>query len=130
VFSARKQETTAGEIYDHTLSRSRSISLGAGRLDKVFLEVFPTIRPGDSERDVHSRIIAGCIRAGFGWAHGILNSHRNPAIYCGESDFAFRSGDIVRTRFSAEAIARRWSRAWSLPSSPSSIIGTCRIWCS
>jgi Xaa-Pro aminopeptidase len=74
---------------------------GATLLDKVYLEVFPTIRPGESERDVHSRIIAGCIRAGVGWAHGILNSHRNPVIYCGESDFTFQSGDIVRTDYVA-----------------------------
>jgi Xaa-Pro aminopeptidase len=74
---------------------------GATLLDKVYLEVFPTIRPGESERDVHCRIVAGCIRAGAGFAHGILNSHRNPVIYCGESDFVFQSGDIVRTDYVA-----------------------------
>jgi Xaa-Pro aminopeptidase len=68
-------------------------------LDDVYLEVFPTIRAGEPERDVHSRIVASCIRKGAGWAHGILNSSRNPVIYCGEGDFAFKRGDIVRTDY-------------------------------
>jgi Xaa-Pro aminopeptidase len=32
---------------------------------------------------------------------GGRNSHRNPVIYCGESDFAFEDGDIVRTDYLA-----------------------------
>jgi len=47
---------------------------GANLLDEVYLEVFPTVRPGDTEREVHSRIIEGCIRRGANWAHGILTS--------------------------------------------------------
>src|SRR5262249_34773918 len=50
---------------------------GADLLDDAYAEVFPTIRPGEPERAVHSRIIASCLRRGANWAHGILNGSRN-----------------------------------------------------
>ena len=74
---------------------------GAALLDAAFVEVLPTIRAGELEREVHARLIAGCLARGAEFAHGILNSHRNPVIYCGESDFAFARGDIVRTDYLA-----------------------------
>jgi Xaa-Pro aminopeptidase len=74
---------------------------GARLLDRVFSDVFPTVRPGMREREVHGRLIGGCLAAGAEFAHGILNSHRNPVIYCGESDFEFQRGDIVRTDYLA-----------------------------
>jgi Xaa-Pro aminopeptidase len=73
----------------------------ADLLDEAYLEVFPTIRPGDTEREVHARLIASCIRRGFGWAHGILNSSANLVMYGGESDLPFRSGDFVRNDYVA-----------------------------
>jgi len=72
---------------------------GCRILDEAFLEVLPTIRPGELEREVHARLLAGCIARGAEFVHGILNSERNPRIYCGESDFAFAAGDIVRTDY-------------------------------
>ncbi|MDP1601794.1 MAG: Xaa-Pro peptidase family protein [Legionella sp.] len=74
---------------------------GARLLDKVFASVLPTVRSGESETQVHGRIIGGCLSEGAEFAHGILNSHRNPIIYCGESDFVFERGDIVRTDYLA-----------------------------
>lgn len=74
---------------------------GAQVLDRVFSEVFPTIRAGERERDVHGRIIGGCLAQGAEFAHGIFNSHRNPVIYCGESDFILKPGDIIRTDYLA-----------------------------
>lgn len=74
---------------------------GAALLDAVFAEVLPTIRAGEREREVHGRMIGGCLARGAEFAHGILNSHRNPVIYCGESDFCFARGDIVRTDYLA-----------------------------
>ena len=74
---------------------------GANLLDDAYLEVFPTIRPGETERAVHSRIIASCLRRGANWAHGILNSSRNLVSYGGESDFVFAAGDVVRTDYVA-----------------------------
>ena len=72
---------------------------GARLLDRALLEVFPTIRPGEPECAVHGRIIGACLGSGAEFAHGIFNSHRNPVIYCGESDFALERGDIVRADF-------------------------------
>jgi Xaa-Pro aminopeptidase len=74
---------------------------GADLLDDVYLEVFPTVKAGETERDVHSRMIAACIRRGCGWAHGILNSSTNQVIYAGEGDTRFQRGDIVRTDYVA-----------------------------
>jgi Xaa-Pro aminopeptidase len=73
----------------------------ADLLDDAYAEVFPTIRPGETERAVHSRLIASCIRRGANWAHGILNSGRNTIPYAGESDETFERGDVVRTDYVA-----------------------------
>ncbi len=73
----------------------------ADLLDDVYLEIFPTIRPGESERDVHARIVESCIRQGFGWAHGILNSSSNTVMYGGEGDVRFQTGDFVRNDYVA-----------------------------
>lgn len=74
---------------------------GADLLDDAYLEVFPTIRPGDTERSVHSKLIYGCLRRGANWAHGILNSSTNVIPYAGESDVVFRKGDVIRTDYVA-----------------------------
>ncbi len=72
---------------------------GAKLLDEAYLEVFPNVRPGDTEREVHSRIIENCIRRGANWAHGILNTSRNNVAYGGEGDMAFQAGDIIRNDY-------------------------------
>src|SRR5258708_38507425 len=84
---------TAGEI--------RRLKVGAALLDAAYLEVFPTIKAGETERAVHSRLIGSCLRRGANWAHGILNSSRNRIPYAGESDDAWQKGDIVRTAYVA-----------------------------
>ncbi|MGQ0651954.1 MAG: M24 family metallopeptidase [Betaproteobacteria bacterium] len=70
-------------------------------LDDVLLEVFPTIREGETERQVHARAIAACTRRGCAYVHGILNSSSNKVMYGGESDVAFRKGDFVRNDYVA-----------------------------
>ena len=75
-----------------------ALEAGARLLDEAYLEVLPTVRPGDTERLVHSRIIESCLRRGANWAHGILNCSRNTVAYGGESDMAFEAGDIIRKR--------------------------------
>ena len=45
-----------------------ALEAGARLLDEAYLEVLPTVRPGDTERLVHSRIIEGCLRRGANWA--------------------------------------------------------------
>jgi Xaa-Pro aminopeptidase len=73
----------------------------ADLLDDVYLEVFPTIKAGETEREVHSRMLASCIRRGVGWAHGILNASTNRVLYAGEGDTRFQHGDLVRTDYVA-----------------------------
>ena len=82
-----------------TPAEVEKLEKGANLLDEAYLEVFPSIQPGDSERDVHSRIIESCIRRGAGWVHGILNTSRNNVAYGGEGDMAFQRGDIVRNDY-------------------------------
>jgi Xaa-Pro aminopeptidase len=74
---------------------------GADLLDDAYLEVFPGIKPGDTERAVHSRLIGSCLRRSANWAHGILNSSTNLIPYAGESDTVFRKGDVIRTDYVA-----------------------------
>ncbi|MFC1990782.1 M24 family metallopeptidase [Chloroflexota bacterium] len=75
------------------------IKIAADILDDAYLEVFPTVRDGDTEREIHSRLIKSCLQRGSGWAHGILNSSRNTVMYGGEGDFVFRQGDIIRNDY-------------------------------
>ncbi len=84
---------TPGEI--HLLKEAADL------LDEAYLEVFPTVRAGETERDVHSRIVQSCIRRGAEWVHGILNSHRNTVAYGGEGDTVFQAGDIIRNDYVA-----------------------------
>jgi Xaa-Pro aminopeptidase len=84
---------TPGEI--------KLIRESADILDNAFLAAFPTVRPGQRERDLHARIVAECIVGGCEWAHGILNSERNTVSYGGESDFVFKAGDAIRTDYVA-----------------------------
>jgi Xaa-Pro aminopeptidase len=73
----------------------------ADLLDEALAEVFLTIRPGDTERAVHARMIAALTQKGAGFVHGILNSSSNHVMYGGESDVAFRKGDFVRNDYLA-----------------------------
>jgi Xaa-Pro aminopeptidase len=73
----------------------------ADLLDEAYLEVFSGVKAGDTEREVHGRLLESCIRKGAGWAHGILNSSRNSVIYGGEGDTVFQEGDIIRNDYVA-----------------------------
>ena len=68
-------------------------------LDEVYLDVFPTVRAGERECDVHARLVAGCLARGANWTHGILNSSRNMVVYGGESSFEFCAGDVIRNDY-------------------------------
>ena len=73
----------------------------ADLLDDVLAEIFRTIREGETEREVHARMLAACTRQGAGYVHGILNSSSNDVMYGGESDVCFRNGDFVRNDYVA-----------------------------
>ena len=75
------------------------LKAAADLLDDAYLEVFPTVRPGETERDVHSRLVESCMRRGAQWVHGILNSSRNTVAYGGEGDTVFQAGDIIRNDY-------------------------------
>ncbi len=77
----------------------KALEAGAVVLDEAYLEVLPTVRPGDTEREVHGRIVEACIRRGANWAHGILNTSRNTVAYGGEGNMAFEAGDIIRNDY-------------------------------
>jgi len=73
----------------------------ADLLDDALAEVFATIRPGETEREVHARMLAACTRKGAAFVHGILNSSSNLVMYGGEGDLAFQKGDFVRNDYVA-----------------------------
>jgi Xaa-Pro aminopeptidase len=84
---------TEGEI--KLLKRAADI------LDDAYATVFPTLRPGMRERDVHARLVGECLILGCEFVHGILNSERNTIAYAGESDFPLAAGDAIRTDYVA-----------------------------
>ena len=75
------------------------IRRAADLLDDAYLETFKRIRFGDTERKIHADMMGTCLRLGFEWAHGILNSHKNTIPYAGESDFVLEKGDAIRTDY-------------------------------
>ncbi|MBI3326179.1 MAG: aminopeptidase P family protein [Nitrospinae bacterium] len=70
-------------------------------LDDAYLQVFPTIRPGETERAVHSQLVQSCLQRGAQWVHGMLNSSQNAVAHEGESDFVFESGDVICTDYAS-----------------------------
>lgn len=77
----------------------RMLRRAADLLDDAYLEVFRRIRPGDTERKIHADMMGTCLRLGFEWAHGILNSFKNTIPYAGESGFVIEKGDAIRTDY-------------------------------
>jgi Xaa-Pro aminopeptidase len=73
----------------------------ADLLDEVLAEIFQTILEGETEREVHARMLAACTRRGAAYVHGILNSSSNYVMYGGESDVRFNRGDFIRNDYVA-----------------------------
>lgn len=73
----------------------------AALLDDAYLQVFNRVRPGDTERKVHTDMVSTCLALGFEWAHGILNTDKNVIPYAGESDRVINPGDVIRTDYVA-----------------------------
>jgi Xaa-Pro aminopeptidase len=84
-----------------TLGEIAQQKRAADLLDDILAEVFPTIRDGETEREVHARMVAACMRRGAAYVHGILNSSSNEVMYGGESNVPFRKGDFVRNDYVA-----------------------------
>jgi Xaa-Pro aminopeptidase len=77
------------------------IKRGADMLDEAFLEVFRSMRQGETERSAHARLVAACMQRGAAFAHGWMASSRNTVPAGGQSDLAFQDGDVVRTDYVA-----------------------------
>lgn len=68
-------------------------------LDRVLADVFPSVRAGQTERDVNARIVATALELGADGVHGILQSSSNTVLYGGESDQRLQDGDLLRTDY-------------------------------
>jgi len=67
--------------------------------DEAYLDVFRTARPGDTERELHARVLHALVLRGAESAHGILQGSKNPITYGGEGDVRVNRGDVVRTDY-------------------------------
>ena len=69
-------------------------------LDDVYREVFSSLRPGDTERETHRRMVSACLRRGVdsvhgAWTYGVINTA------AGGEPRAFQAGDVLRTDYIA-----------------------------
>ncbi len=90
----------------------------ADLLDDAFLEVYSAIAPGATERSVHSRMVASCMKRGATFAHGWMASSRNTVPAGGQSNMQFLQGDVVRTDYVA------YLRGYPGHASRNAVIGT------
>lgn len=67
--------------------------------DAAHLEVFAGARAGDTERELHARMIAALLRLGSDSAHGMLQASTNRITYGGEGDTPINTGTAVRTDY-------------------------------
>jgi Xaa-Pro aminopeptidase len=67
--------------------------------DEAHLHVFRTARRGDTERQLHARMLEALALHGAESAHGMMQSSRNPITYGGESDIDVEPGDLIRTDY-------------------------------
>jgi Xaa-Pro aminopeptidase len=102
----------------------------ASVLDRTFMEVFPSVRPGESERLVHARLSARAIELGVDSIHGILQASSNPLLYGGESNVRLSAGDIVRTDYVAyvNEYSANLSRLLSIGRPSPSVIGKYAVY--
>ena len=91
----------------------------ADLLDDAYAEVFPTIRPGESEREVHSRIVASCLRRGVRLGARHPQHEPNPILYGGEGDARFQQAtSSERTTSPTSTATPGTSRAWRSSARP------------
>lgn len=58
-------------------------------LDEAFIEVFGSLKEGDTGTGCRAPMVANCMQHGATHAHGWMNSHRSVVAAGGQSDFAF-----------------------------------------
>ncbi len=67
--------------------------------DQAHIDVFSTARSGETERELHARMIAAMLRLGAESAHGMMQSSKTTMTYGGEGDVPIERGDAVRTDY-------------------------------
>lgn len=67
--------------------------------DEAHLKICSEARPGDTERDLHARIIGRMLENGADSAHGMLQASTTKATYGGEGDTPVQPGVVVRTDY-------------------------------
>jgi Xaa-Pro aminopeptidase len=67
--------------------------------DEAHAEVFASTRSGDTERELHARMIAAMLRLGADSAHGMLQASTNAVTYGGEGGTPLGRGVAVRTDY-------------------------------
>lgn len=109
-WAALKEELPRAELVDVTaaLEAVRNIKtsgelallqLAADIQDAAHREVFASARPGDTEKELHARMVAAMLRGGAEHVHGMLQSSSNPVTYGGEGEVPIQRGDAVRTDY-------------------------------
>lgn len=69
-------------------------------LDEAMLEAFSSAKAGDTEWEIHSRILEGCEKRGVEHCRGILHAGDNAEIaFSGSSNKKLAAGEIVRTDY-------------------------------
>jgi Xaa-Pro aminopeptidase len=84
-----------------TAAEIEKLRVAAGVLDEALVEVLATVRVGETERAVHTRIIRATLERGASHVHGIFQTGSNDVLYGGEGDHPILAGDLVRTDYVA-----------------------------
>lgn len=67
--------------------------------DQAHLTVFSGAKPGDTERQLHARMVGTMLELGADSAHGMMQSSTTPMTYGGEGDTLVAPGVLLRTDY-------------------------------
>jgi Xaa-Pro aminopeptidase len=67
--------------------------------DAAHRDVFESARPGDTEKELHTRMIESLLSRGAERAHGMMQASSNPVTYGGEGETELTEGDLLRTDY-------------------------------
>jgi Xaa-Pro aminopeptidase len=67
--------------------------------DQAHLDVFARAKPGDTEKHLHTQIIAAMLDLGAESAHGMMQCSATPMTYGGEGQTPINRGDALRTDY-------------------------------
>jgi Xaa-Pro aminopeptidase len=67
--------------------------------DQAHLDVFAEGRPGVTEKQLHTKMVAAMLELGAESAHGMLQCSETPMTYGGEGQTPINRGDAIRTDY-------------------------------